>query len=140
MPPNPQPPQSATLDQSVTITWSDGTLFSGFLLLGLVVPSSGGTAWAELDLQGQAPGERIPKFTKVPVINGKFDNSVGVLYTTSISPPETKYACWYYDQSTNPPRQIAGPSTLFTVTTATLTPPSLTLTIPTPGVTPPTPD
>ena len=140
MPPTPSPPQSATLDQSVTITWSDGSLFSGFLLLGLVVPSSGGTAWAELDLGGQAPGERIPLFTKIPVINGKFDNTVGVLYNTSISPPETKYAAWYYDQSVFPPRQIAGPTALFTVSSSTLTPPAITLPLPTAGVTAPTPD
>lgn len=134
------PPQSATLDQSVTIQWSDGTAFSGFLLVGLVTPTLSGTPFAELSLSGQAPGERIPIFTRVPVVNGKFDNSVGILYNSSIAPPETQYACWYYDQSSNPPRRIAGPSTLFTVTTGTLTPPALTLTVPTPGVTAPTPD
>ena len=134
------PPQSATLDQSVTVSWSNGDVFNGFLLLGLVVPSSGGTSWAELDLGGQAPAERIPLWTKVPIVNGKFDGTVGVLYTSSIAPPNTKYAAWYYDQTLTPPRKIAGPSDLFTVTTATLTPPSLTLTVPTAGVTPPTPD
>ena len=132
-------PSTATLDQSVTISWSNGDAFSGFLLVGLVVPISG-TAWAELDLGGQAPGERLPLFTKVPVVNGKFDNTVGIIYNTSISPPNTKYACWYYDQSSYPPRQIAGPSTLFTVTAATLTPRALTLTAPTAGTVAPTPD
>jgi hypothetical protein len=133
-------PQSATLSPAASITWSDGTLFNGFLLLGLVVPSSGGTPWAELDLGGQAPGERIPQFTRVPVVEGKFDTTVGVLYNTSISPPGSQYSAWYYDQSTYPPRAIAGPSTLFSVTSTPLTPPALTLTAPTPGVTPPTPD
>jgi hypothetical protein len=136
----PALPQSATLDQSVTVSWSNGDTFNGFLLVGLVVPSTGGTAWAELDLGGQAPGERIPLWTKVPIVSGKFDSTVGILYNSAIAPPNTKYAVWYYDQSTNPPRQIAGPSTLFTVTSTPLTPPSLTLTVPTAGVTPPTPD
>ncbi len=138
--PTPTAPQYATLDQSVTITWSNGSAFSGFLLIGLVVPTAGGTPWAELDLGGQSPGERIPLWTRVPVVNGKFDNTVGVLYNSAIAPPNTQYACWYYDQSATPPRQIAGPSTFFTVSSATLTPPSLTLTVPTLGVTAPTPD
>lgn len=133
-------PQTATLDQSVTVTWTNGDLFNGFLLIGLIVPSSGGTAWAELDLGGQYPGVRLPIFQRVSIINGQFDNSVGVLYNSSIAPPNTQYACWYYDQSTNPPRKIAGPSSPFTVSTATLTPPTATLTVPTAGVTPPTPD
>lgn len=135
----PTPPQVATLSQSTTITWSNGDLFNGFLLLGLVLPNSGST-WVEVDLGGQSPAERIPLFTRVPVVDGKFDNSVGVLYNSSISPPNTKYAAWYYDASSYPPRQIAGPSALFTVSSATLTPPALTLTAPTAGTTPPTPD
>lgn len=135
----PTPPQSATLNQATTITWSDGDLFNGFLLLGLVMPRSG-DRWAEVDLGGQSPAERIPIFTRVPITDGKFDNTVGVLYTSSISPPHTQYAAWYYDASTYPPREIAGPSTFFTVSTPTLTPPILTLTSPTPGNQPPTPD
>lgn len=133
-------PQYATLSQSESITWSNGDLFNGFLLLGLVVPIGGSTAWAELDLGGQSPGERIPIFTRVPVVNGQFDNSVGVIYNSSIAPPNTKYACWYYDQSSNPPRKIAGPSSLFTVSSSTLTPPALTLTVPTAGTVAPSPD
>jgi hypothetical protein len=136
----PSPPQVATLTQSATITWSDGTLFNGFLLIGLLVPNTGGDAWAELDLGSQQPGERIPIFTRVGVVDGVFDNTIGILYNTSISPPNTKYAAWYYDSSVYPPRQIAGPSTLFTVSSATLTPPALTLTVPTAGTTPPTPN
>ena len=136
----PYPPQTATLNQSETITWANGDLFNGFLLLGLVLPNSGGTTWAEVDLGGQSPAERIPIFTRVPVVDGKFDNSIGVLYNSSIAPPNTKYAAWYYDTSTYPPRKIAGPSTLFTVSSTPLTPPSLTLTTPTAGTDAPTPD
>jgi len=133
-------PSYATLSQTASIAWSNGDLFNGFLLIGLVVPTSGGTGWAELDLGGQSPGERIPLFTKVSVVNGQFDGTIGVIYNTSISPPNSKYSCWYYDQSVYPPKQIAGPSTLFTVTSATLTPPALTLTVPTAGTVAPTPD
>lgn len=132
-------PQYATLSQSMSVTWSDGTLFNGFLLLGLVFPISG-SQWAEIDLGGQTPGERLPQFLKVPIVNGQFDNSVGVLYNSSISPPNTKYVAWYYDQSSFPPRQICGPTALFTVNSGTLTPPLCTLTAPTAGTIPPTPD
>lgn len=136
----PSPPQVATLTQAATVTWSNGDLFNGFLLIGLVVPNTSGDAWAELDLGGQQPGERIPIWTRVAVVDGVYDNTVGVLYNSSISPPNTKYAAYYYDSSVFPPRQIAGPSALFTVTTATLTPPALTLTAPTAGVVAPTPN
>ena len=132
-------PQSASLSQSVTVLWSDGSLFNGFILIGLVYPTNG-SQWAEVDLGGQAPGERLPQFTKVAIVNGKFDNSVGIVYTSSISPPNTQYVAWYYDQSTYPPRQICGPTTFFTVNTGTVTPPTCTLTSPTAGTEPPSPD
>lgn len=132
-------PQSATLSQSVTVTWSDGTPFNGFLLIGLVYPTSG-SEWAEVDLGGQSPGERLPQFQRVPIVNGQYDNSVGVLYNSSISPPNTKYVAWFYDQSTFPPRQICGPTSFFTVTSSPLTPPTCSLTIPTAGTEAPVPD
>ena len=134
----PIPPSTATLNPATTITWSDESLFNGFLLLGLVVPTSGGTAWAELDLGGETTNERLPIFTRVAVVDGKFDTTVGILYNSAITPPNSKYAAWYYDTSV-PARQINGPSTLFSVSATPLTPPTLTFTVPTAGVTAPTP-
>ncbi len=137
--PAPTLPQVATLDQSVVVSWANGDLFNGFLLLGLVLPVTT-TTWAEVDLGGQFPGERLPIFTKVPIVSGQFSNSVGVIYTSSLNPPNTRYAGWYYDNSSYPPRQIAGPTATFAVTSATLTPTVPTLTTPTVGVVLPVPD
>jgi hypothetical protein len=128
--PAPTLPQVATLNQNTVVSWSNGDAFNGYLLIGLVLPQGGTTYWAEVDLGGQSPGERIPLFQRVAIVNGQFENNVGVIYTTSLSPPNTRYVCWYYDQSVYPPRQIAGPSPVFTVTSTPLTPPSLTLTAP----------
>jgi len=111
------------------VTWHDDTPFNGFILIGLIYPVSGST-WAEADLGGVAPGERLPQFQKVHIINGKFDNSVGVLYNSSISPQNTQYVAWYYDSSSFPPRQICGPTSIFTVGSPILTPPICSLTTP----------
>lgn len=135
----PLPPRTASLSASDEVAWSDATLFDGFLLLGLVTPESGGTSWAELQLGGGFRSERLPLFQRIDVIDGKYDTSAKVLQNSSISPPNSKYAAWFYDNST-PPRKIAGPSTLFTVSTDTFSPPALTLTVPAAGSVPPTPD
>lgn len=134
-------PNVATPDQSTVIRWSNNDLFNGFMLVGLVVPNAGGTTpWAELDLAGQAPGERIPIFTKVPIANGQMSNSVGIIYNTSLSPPNSRYAAWLYDNSVYPPHQVAGPTALFDVLTATFNAPTMTPTAPTAGTVPPVPN
>lgn len=127
------------MNQDTVVSWSDGSPFNGFLLLGLVLPINV-TAWAELDLAGQYPGERLPIFTRIPITSGQFSKDAGVIYSTSINPPNTKYAAFYYDSSAYPPRQIAADPTLFSVTSTpiTLVPP--TLTAPTAGTVAPTPD
>lgn len=134
----PTTPSFATLT-STPVTWSDGTLFNGFLLLGLVLPTGSGITIAEVDLGGRAPGERIPLFLKVPIVDGVYDNGVGVMYNSSITPPNSKYAAWYYLDGVTPVK-VAGPSTLFTVSSATLTPPAQTITITSAGTVAPTPD
>lgn len=128
----------ATLTQT-PVTWGDGSLFNGFLLLGLVSPQYGNLAWQQISLAGRTPAELIPVFLKVPIENGVYRNDVGVLYNSSLAPPNTQYVAWWYDNSPLP-RLISGPTPLFTVSTATLTPPVMALPVPVAGVTPPTPD
>lgn len=134
----PTTPSFATLTQT-PVTWSDGTLFDGFLLLGLVSPQYANLAWQQISLAGRVPAELIPVFLKIPIVSGVYRNDIGVLYNSSLAPPNTQYAAWWYDNSPLP-RLIAGPTPLFTVNSATLTPPVMSLPVPAAGITPPTPD
>lgn len=129
-------PRQATFDQSVTVTWSNGDAFDGFILVGIVSPVSG-TPWAQVDVANFYPRQRVPVFTRVPIKGGKFHNFAGLLFTADLDPPNVRYVCWYYDFTG---RQIAGPSSQFAVTASPVTPPLLTLTVPSVGSTNPTPD
>ena len=121
------------------VLWSDGSNFNGFLLLGIVSPQYSNLAWQQISLAGRVPPEWIPVFLKVPIQDGQYRNDIGVLYNASLAPPNTQYVGWWYDNSPLP-RLIAGPTPLFTVSTATLTPPVMSRPVPTAGITPPTPD
>lgn len=124
--------RSAKFDPTVVVQWSNGANFTGFLLVGLVLP----TGYEQGYFQTAYPFVPLPTFLKVPINNGTFHPAEGITYNADIEPPNSKYVCWYYD---NTGAQIAGPSSLFTVSTGTCTPPSLTLTAPSAGSTLPTP-
>jgi len=129
----PQLPQFAQFNQSTVVQWSDGSNLTGFLLVGLVLPTGYTQGWYATTY----PNVPVPTFLKVPINNGNFHPAEGITYNASIEPPNTRYVCWYYDSTG---RQIAGPSGFFTVSTATCTPPSLTLTAPSSGSTLPVPN
>lgn len=131
--PAPQNPRFAKFDPSVTVQWSDGSNLTGFLLVGLVLP----TGYQQGFYASYYPSVPVPTFLKVPIVNGTFNNSAGILWNADIEPVNSRYIGWYYDGAGN---QIAGPTTFFSVSTATCTPPSLTLTAPTAGLIPPVPN
>ena len=122
-----------------TVLWSDGSLFQGFAVIGLIVPTLSGVSWPELSLEPNSPRERIPLWSTIPIKNGVFNQALGLWFTDDINPPNTKYAIWYYDSSNV---QIAGPvdsSDFFTVTADPTTPPMYSLVAPTAGVAIPDP-
>jgi hypothetical protein len=73
----------------------------------------------------------------IPIDQGRFNDSIGVYYNTDITPPNTTYIAYYYDANRNP---IAGPSSPFSVTSDTFTPPALTLLTPADSAAAPVPD
>lgn len=125
--------RSAQFNQNVVVAWSNGANFTGFLLVGLVLP----TGYTQAFYQTAYPFVAVPTFLKVPINNGSFHPAEGITYNADLEPPNTQYVCWYYDSTG---QQIAGPSPLFTVSTSTCTPPSLTLTAPSAGAIPPVPN
>ena len=130
------PPRRAKFSQSAVVSWSSGGPFDGYCLIGVVVPSFSGTDSAYVTLNDTQPIVRLPLFAYIPIVAGTFQQESSMIFTSDLEPPNTKYVCWYYDTVG---RQIAGPSSTFTVTTDPFTPPTLTLTAPTAGSTIPTP-
>jgi hypothetical protein len=119
-----------------TVTWSNGQNFNGWALVGLVMPTSG-TDWSFVARGDMAPGQKLPVFAMVPIVDGLFNTSLGLYFNADIDPPNSQYVYWFYDSTR---RQVAGPSSLFTVTADPLTLPALTLTVPSAGATLPVPD
>jgi len=115
------------------VTWDDGSALTGFLLVGLVLP----TGYAQGYYAATYPDVAIPTFLKVPIINGSFHTAESICYNADIEPPNSRYVAWYYDSTG---QQIAGPTALFSVSTTTCTPPSLTLPTPAIGLIPPVPN
>lgn len=113
-----------------TILWSDGSNFSGFAIIGLVVPTSNGTAWPELAIDPGSPRQRIPLWLTVPIKDGAFNTQVGLWYNEDIDPPNSKYCCYLYD---NAMKQVGAPATsadFFTVSSEYTTIVAPTLTVP----------
>lgn len=119
-----------------TVLWSDGTPFNGYFLAGIVLPKSGGVVWPFVTLEGAAE-QRIPIWFPIPIKNGNFNPSGGLIFNEDINPPNSQYVAYYYDKAR---QKIAGPSSFFTVSSETFTPPVLTLSATQPGDTGPTPD
>jgi hypothetical protein len=120
------------------INWSDGTAFNGFLVCGIVVPSSGGTPWSEITLE-DAQRQRLPQWSVFPVRDGLPLSYAELIYNEDIHPPNTKYCAYIYDSIW---RLIASPSSssdFFTVS-GLWSIPSYTLTVPTAGGTAPVPN
>lgn len=125
-----------------TITWSDSSLFNGYAVVGLVLPTSSGTAWPELTLEPGSPRQRLPLWSTIPIINGEFNQQIGLWYNEDIDPPNSKYAIYYYDSALRDPA-VGVPvdfNDFFTISAATTTPPTYTLTAPIAGTVVPTPD
>lgn len=115
---------------SNTLTWSDGSNFSGYIRIQISLPSSYDQAFIISNLIEQM----IPLDMVIPVTNGVIDNSCGVWYNSDLSPFGTTYTWSAYDSSF---KKIVGPSASFTVSSSTFSLPSLTISTVTPAPTMP---
>lgn len=119
-----------------TISWSDGTLFNGFALIGLRKLTDGSAEWADFTLGHQGQKLRLPKWQKIPIADGAFNQDVELRYNADISPPGSQYVAFYYDSTK---RAIGSASAYFSVASSTVAIPTVTLTAPVSGGAP-TPD
>lgn len=111
-------------------TWSDGTLFNGYAVINFAVPMNGATAWPTVSLAKQSPGINLPLSVRIPIVEGNPDMSVGVIYNSDITPPNTYYQAWLYEMNGV---EVAGPTDAFTVSSDPFTLAFGTITIPSSG-------
>jgi len=116
--------ESAQLISTNTIKWSGGRNFDGWVLLLMAMPKVDGVAWTRISLKDKRPKLRVPTRVRVPIRDGVYDATTEIWQTTSLVPPQVKYAAFFYDDNNV---LIATKSALFVVETDpyTLDPPSL---------------
>lgn len=131
-------PRQGRFSQAVTVLWSNGSTFSGYILCILIPPTVGGSIYQTIAVKGFQPQQRVPLFTRVPIKLGKYHAEAGLWFNEDLTPPATEYVAYWYDDTN---RLItASPSIHFTVTTDPFTPPTPTLLIPSVGSIVPTAD
>lgn len=109
-------PSTAKIQSASPITWSDGSLFSGYILFGLALPTDvQGAQWAELRLYGTS--QRLPVWTVFPIVEGQIDTNTTLFYTTQLDPPNTRYAAYWYDNTWKLIYPIGAPPVSFSITT-----------------------
>lgn len=116
-----------------TVYWPDGTtLFNGTAQVVLVVPGQNGaeTLWPRLTVDQGYPTVQVPKWTQFKVRDGVFDQGTALWYNGDIVPHGSTYAARYYDSAGV---LVGGPTGLFSVAEATVTPPVSITVSPTAG-------
>lgn len=132
-------PRVGKFSQDTTISWSDGSLFTGILYVALVPPEySEDDDATSVDYLTFYPPQKIADRVGIPVVNGKFNNALGLFYNEDLSPPNSRYACRLYDITK---RAVTSMSSLFEVDNNPIdTLPALAPTAPAVGDTIPQPD
>ncbi len=127
----PTPPRIARFDQSIVTRWSDGSLFNGYLLVGVALPTLSGTAFQAVHLgNGIGSAEPVSQFTKIPIREGKYDFNSGLFYNADLTPPGSIYVCWLYTSNGQGKlRQVSASINSFSVVS-----PTVTLALPSPTV------
>jgi len=93
-----QAPQTAKITTSTPVTWSDGSLFNGYILFGIALPTDvSGAQWAEVKLLGTR--QRLPVWTVLPIVEGQLDQITTLFLTTQLDPPNTRYTAYWFDNT-----------------------------------------
>lgn len=116
-------PRTAKFDQTVSLVWSSGQLFDGYILVALDPP----TGYARVALANFQPEMRLPLAARVPIKGGRYSDVASLYFNADLVPPNSKYTARWYDATDT---LVAGPSAQFTVSTDPFTPPTPTLTAP----------
>lgn len=93
----PGVPRAAQLSTNpATITWQSTSIgFNGYVWIGLNLPDG----YSQPSLFNSYITQQLPRFIKVPIVNGTIDTTTGVPYTSDIDPPGTNYVAYYMDNN-----------------------------------------
>lgn len=94
-----------------TITYSDSSNFTGWLLLGLVPPLRGATPYTTFYKKYTKERVKLPQWITFPVRDGEILANAKIRFNSSIEPPNTKYAAFFVDYEGN----TLATSTVFSV-------------------------
>ena len=131
-------PTHSQIVTSSTVQWSDGANFHGYVLFLLALPIFDGSAYTKAYLKGdQQQQTRIPIRAKFPVSDGVLNQDLRLWRNGSITPPNSKWIDYWYDETRN---QVAVGSSLITISTDPYTLTVPTLTVPSATGTTPTPE
>lgn len=121
------PRASQFLTDPVGVRWADGTLFDGYVWLGIVLPNN--PAFKFPWLYGSWRYQQLPRFIKVPIINGAIDSTTQAFYNSDLNPPGTKYVAYWFSSDGTLITPATGSAVPFIISTpfTTLTVPTLTL-------------
>lgn len=131
-----QVPQASQLTTSpTTVVWSDGSLFDGYLWVGVVLPTPGpgqsasAVPYTTPFLWAASRAQALPQYVKVPIVNGLIDQTTQLFFNANMDPPGTSYVAYWFDRNNAMIAPANGAATPFTVTslTTTITVPTLTL-------------
>ena len=125
-------PRTGKFSQDVTVSWSDGTLFTGFGQIEIILPTYGADDDAEyctIRNYGSVP-TRVPSQITVPILEGKYNNTLALIYNTDLVPPNSQHKLKLVDSTK---RVVTSFSDPFTVSSDPFTPPTLTPTVPSVG-------
>ena len=87
------------LVSSSPIKWSDGTLFNGYVILIMALPTQGTQQWTNVALRNSLPKLKCPQRVKVPIREGVYDTYTMLWSTDSLVPENEVYSCWFYDDT-----------------------------------------
>lgn len=124
-------PRISKFSQTQNFTWSNGDLFNGAAIIALVIPTQDGTSatvWPDANYGDTDILLTLPKsFARVPINDGKLNDTLGLFYNADITPPNTQYVHYITDSNN---KVVAGPGALFTASSGFITLPTLTINAP----------
>lgn len=91
--------RKSKVDPTVTFTWTNGSAFTGYLVLGTVLPELASSAWPSLAYGHQQILEELPQKQRISIIDGAASQNDDVFYTADIDPPNVKYVALLYDRN-----------------------------------------
>lgn len=120
---SPYVPRSAVLSTSPgTVQWASGNNFNGYVWIGLILP----TGYSQPTLFNSFIPQQLPRYVKVPVINGAIDTTTAIPWTSDIDPPGSSYVAYWMDNNNTLIAPASGTASAFQITGS-----SMTLTVPT---------